>query len=145
MAFINEYIPEADYEKYNLLKVLGEKNLVHRGDVYSQQWTIDRESNIFLVKTWSHHEETFHGWAFYWKGEWVFFEMRPYGHKGKLGDKYFWNGYLIRNINIPALVESDRKLIYIAIEDALLAYKEGGVFSPNYDFESSVTVTFETN
>lgn len=77
MAFVNEYIPEADYEKYDLRRICGEHNLPsRRGKMHSRSWTIDREQNAFLIKVWSHHESRFEGYAFYWNGEWMFFDMQ---------------------------------------------------------------------
>jgi hypothetical protein len=77
MTYLNEYIPEADYTKYDLRRICGERNLVHRGHMYSRSWTVDRDRDSFLIKVWSHRDSDFSGWAFYWTGEWNFFEMRP--------------------------------------------------------------------
>ncbi|MFN3717189.1 MAG: hypothetical protein ACK4R8_10755, partial [Thiobacillus sp.] len=78
MAFVNEYIPKEDYDKYDLRRVCGEHNLKSlRGHMYSRDWTIDRDRDAFLIQVWSHRDAEFNGWAFYWKGEWMFFEMRP--------------------------------------------------------------------
>ena len=65
MAFVNEYIPETDYEKYDLRRICGERNEINRGHMYSRSWTIDRERKAFLIQVWSHHEAQFNGWAFY--------------------------------------------------------------------------------
>ncbi|MDR2113421.1 MAG: hypothetical protein LBQ62_10040 [Candidatus Accumulibacter sp.] len=69
MAFVNEYIPEADYEKYDLMEICGKHNKAHPGSMITRSWTIDRERQMFLIRIWSHRESEFEGLAFYWKGE----------------------------------------------------------------------------
>lgn len=37
--------------------------------MYSDDWTMDRERDAFLIQVWPHLHSDFSGWAFYWKGE----------------------------------------------------------------------------
>ena len=130
MAFVNEYIPEADYDKYDLKRVCGEHNLPsRRGRMHSNHWTIDRERDAFLIKVWSHHEAKFEGWAFYWKGEWIFFEMTGKGGGGIQPDGSCWYGYLIKDFVLPARLELMRSTVVADLERAFGDYCGGGVFS----------------
>ncbi|WP_200958258.1 hypothetical protein [Massilia sp. Root335] len=45
MAFINEFIPEADIKKYGIEEI-NKKYIV--GGTKSGQWTIDRDRDIYL-------------------------------------------------------------------------------------------------
>ena len=66
MAFVNEYVPEADYEKYDMKNVCAEHNRQVGRDwhVYFHSWTIDHDKDAFLVRIWSHREANFEGYAF---------------------------------------------------------------------------------
>lgn len=129
MAFVNEYIPEADYEKYDLRRICGEHNEIHRGHMYSRDWTIDRELNAFLIQVWSHHESDFSGWAFCWKGEWMFFEMTGMGGGWMRPDGSCWYGYRIKGFDLSVHLESQRDEIVTDLTRSLGDYCGGGVFS----------------
>ncbi len=107
MAFVNEYIPEADYEKYDLRRVCGEHNLKsRRGHMYSRDWTIDREKGAFLIQVWAHHESEFSGWAFFWKGTWIFFEMRPVDSTHDEKTNACWFKLLVKGLVCPANIKA---------------------------------------
>ena len=80
MAFVNEYIPEEDWEKYNFDEL---NKRPRRGLDTSDDWTIAREANIWLRKfyTESDHTEPDGGytgvsvWDFYWKGALMLVEI----------------------------------------------------------------------
>lgn len=130
MAFVNEYISEADYEKYDLRRVCGEHNLKsQRGIMHSRHWTIDRDLESFLIKVWSNHEAEFEGYAFYWKGEWMFFEMRLTGVDENRPDGTCWVGYLIKDFSLLDCLESKRSEIMPDLTQALSVYCGAGVFS----------------
>ena len=130
MAFVNEYIPESDYEKYDLRRICGEHNLPsRRGRMHSRDWTIDRERDAFLIKVWAQHESEFSGWAFYWKGEWIFFEVMGTGGGGRQPDGSCWYGYRIKRFALPDHLESHRSQIIADLTQAFGDYCGGGVFS----------------
>lgn len=129
MAFVNEYIQEADYEKYDLRSICGEHNDVHRGHMYSRSWTINRASDAFLIQVWSHHESEFSGYAFYWNGEWMYFKMRLNGVDDNRPDGSCWVGYIVKGFALPNHLESKRSEIMTDLNQALSAYCGVGVFS----------------
>jgi len=141
VAFVNEYIPELDYEKYNLKEVCGRLNLSHRGRMFSQSWTIDRERNIFLINTWSHREADCEGAAFYWKGAWIPFEVIVKKSEDNPEYDSCWSLYHIRKFNIPAWLESEGDAILNGLCEAYSAYAGGGVFGKNRTHRSA-TVEF---
>ncbi len=131
MAFINEYIPESDYGKHDLRRVCMAHNLRWRQDhMHSEQWTIDRERDIFLIKVWSHHESDFSGWAFCWKGHWIFFEMRIHDSSTDLPTKTCWVGYQIKDFSLPEVLLEFKEEVIADLNQALADYCGGGVFSP---------------
>jgi hypothetical protein len=129
MAFVNEYISEADYEKYDLRKVCGEHNEVHRGHMLSQSWTIDQERSAFLIKVWSHRDSEFSGWAFHWKGGWIFFEATITGIDENLPDSSCWVGYRVREFSLPHHLEPNREEIVADLTRAFGDYCGAGVFA----------------
>ena len=129
MAFINEYIAEADYERYDLRKIIGEKNPFQPGYLFARDWTVDRDKEVFLVKIWTHREAEFDGWAFYWKGEWMFFEMRIHGiGKNAIGE-IDWIGYLAKGFSLPTSLAPVRPDVIYAFEQSLTVYAGAGVIS----------------
>jgi hypothetical protein len=130
MSFVNEYIAEADYEKYDLRRICGEHNLrAWQGEMLSRTWTIDRERDAFLIKIWSHHESEFSGWAFYWKGTWIFFEMRIFDSREDLVEKTCWVGYFIKKFKLPVQLNSSEKDVISDLTRALGDYCGAGVFA----------------
>ena len=75
MAFVNEYIPEEDFKKYDFEK-LNVRPKEMSGTAPDSDWTIDREADIWLREFYIESDHTapqggFTGvsvWDFYWKG-----------------------------------------------------------------------------
>jgi len=128
MAYVNENIPEADYEQYDLRRVCGEHNVVHRGYMLNRDWTIDRERNAFLVKVWVHPESDFSGWAFCWRGEWLFFEMAVKDTRDDPTTSSTWSSYHIRRFSVPPHLAQHRDVILQDLQDGFSARAGGGVF-----------------
>ena len=139
MAFVNEYIPEADYERYDLRKVCGENNLAHRGHMYSRSWTINREINAFLIQVWSHPEADFSGWAFYWKGEWRIFEMRPVDSQLESKANTCWFRFYVKGLATSSKEEPIRSELLDDLRAAITASPGGMTW--NYAHRSA-TVEF---
>ena len=140
MAFVNEYIPEADYAKYNLRRVCGEHNEAHRGHMYSRDWTIDRERDAFLIQVWSHRDSEFSGWAFYWKGGWMFFERTTVNGDAKPDGSSCRFLFHVRKFAIPPALEASREELLVDLRAATTA-SLGGV-TCNYA-DRSATIEFE--
>ncbi|MCK6435004.1 MAG: hypothetical protein L6Q68_18520 [Aquabacterium sp.] len=111
MVFVNEYIPETDYDKHDLRRVCSEHNLPNRGQVHSRSWTIDRERDAYLIKIWAHQDSEFSGWAFCWRGEWVFFEMRPVDSKHDRVSNSCWFHFIVRKVLCAAAPGDDGWLV----------------------------------
>lgn len=130
MTFVNEYIPEADYEKYDLRRICGEHNLKSlHGHMYSRDWTIDRERDAFLIQVWSHHESDFSGWAFYWKGEWMFFEMRPVESKQDRANNACWFRFLVKGFVVTHELDARREELLGDLRAAITASPGGTTFN----------------
>jgi hypothetical protein len=112
MAFVNEHISKEDIKKYDLQRICGEHNLPNRGVMHSRTWTIDRDRDAFLIKVWSHRDADFEGWAFYWMGEWMFFEMRPADRDYNRDENSCWFRFIVRKFNLPeALAHNKNEVI----------------------------------
>lgn len=128
MAFVNEYIPEADYEKYDLRRIIGEQNPFQPGYMFARTWTIDREKDEFIAKIWTHREAEFDGWAFYWKGEWMFFEMAVRDAWDKPEEDSCWSLYEIKGFTVPRHLVRQQSQIVDELRAGFSAYAGGGVF-----------------
>ncbi len=137
MAFINEYIPKEDLEKYNFAELNKRRK---KGGETSDDWTIDREADIWLrhFYTESDHTELDGGytgvsaWDFYWKGCLMILEVKDLGIEGERG-KPCWQRKKLLSINIPSELEGQRSQIIKDLEAAFTAYRGAGILaSPNY-------------
>lgn len=129
MAFVNEHIPGTDYDKYDLRRIIGEQNPFEPGYMFARDWTIDREKNVFLVMIWTHREAEFDGWVFYWKGEWIFFEMRLNGIGKNAAGGFDWVGYLVKGLDLPMSLAPVQQEVICTFEQALSVYAGAGVYS----------------
>jgi len=132
MTFINEYIPEKDIEKYNLKNI----DSHFHPSINADDWTVDRERDMYLRQQSSGREEYAHEswWTFYWHGRLFSLQLDIVSAGGKPGGPG-WSHYKLRRI---ALFEKDESSSFIEdhftqitsdLEKALSAYKGGGVFS----------------
>lgn len=124
MAFVNEYIPEADSEKYGIKEI--NKRFLSTGT----SWTIDRERDIYLRNVAHGREEFRHQstWTFYWHGELLVVKLDMVKAGGKRGEAC-WAHKKIRGIELPQHLEGKRAEILNDLREALTAYKDGGVFA----------------
>lgn len=137
MAFVNEYIPEADSEEYGI-KEINKRFVV--GGTSARDWTIDRERDIYLRNVANGREEFRHQstWTFYWHGELLVVKLDMVEGRGKRGEPG-WSHYKLRHIDMPVHMQDKYAEIVNDLKDALTAYKDGGVFSAN----TTYTVTLD--
>lgn len=127
MAFVNEYIPKEDWEKYNFAEL---NKRPRKAGGASRDWTIDREADIWIrhFYTESDHTEPDGGftgvkaWDFYWKGNLMLIELKSIDSGGGYG-KPRWSKKRLLSINIPPELESQRQQI---IQDFEQAFTERG-------------------
>lgn len=121
MAFVNEYVPEADYEKYDMMKVCAEHNRLLGRDrnVWFEYWTVDREKDAFLVRIWRHSEAEFDGHAFYWKGEWMFFDMRSVDSKYDQVRNAIWFLAVVKGFAVPDRLVAQREAVIANLKEAI--------------------------
>ena len=141
MAFVNEYISEADYEKYDLKRICGEHNEPNRGHMHSRAWTIDQERDAFLIKVWSHRDSEFSGYAFYWKGEWMFFEMAIIDGEINRDTNSCWYHFQVRGLTLPKALEMMREELFADLRAGITA-SPGGM-THNYSQRSATIEFFE--
>lgn len=143
MAFVNEYITPEDMEKFGL-KEIDKKFFV--GATNARDWTIDREREIYLRNVTNGREELRHisGWTFYWHGELLWLEIHTLSAKGERGGPC-WARELLHSMQsfnsheLAAHLQPKREEILADLKQALLAYKDGGVFASCTDY----TLTLE--
>ncbi len=138
-AFINEFISDADVDKYGL-KAIDEKFIV--GGTRSRQLTIDRERDIYLrnVAIGGGNEPEIRNqtqWSFYWKGYMLYLRLDLMGGGGLPGEPG-WSRWRMIWLNgshgLPETLKPDRQRIIADLQEALLAYKDFGAYSTNTDY-----------
>ena len=146
MAFVNEYISTEDYEKYDFEK-LNKRPKETSGTVPADHWTIDRDNNIWLRTFYVEMDHTepqggYTGisvWDFYWKGYLMLVKLKYIETGGGVG-KHCWTTMKLLSIDIPVILENMRSQIIKDLEDALTAYKDGGVLSSSTSFSFSLVI-----
>ena len=145
MTFINEYISNEDFEKYNIQAI--EDNFV-LGNSSSNSWTVDKENNIFLKKiansriddygtTWVH-------WAYFFEGKlYVITTIIVDSNKAKRGEDY-WVHKKIIGLNVWGrdgnLSNEQGEELLPFIEEAFVAYGKSGVYSSSGGFELKLEI-----
>lgn len=153
MAFINEFISDEDWKKYNIQEI--EDNF-KMGNSSDDSWTIDKENNMFLKnvassriddngRTWTH-------WVFFWKDDLYAVTTEVIDSNEAKRDEDYWVHKKIRHL---ALLNNDSNLdknhqskIMPDLGKALLAYKGGGVYSSDGGFDMKLELDLvykETN
>lgn len=138
MAFVNEYISDEDVKKYDL-EAIDRRNIV--GGTSARDWTFDRERDIYLrnVGRRGRDQEVSHQliWNLYWNRELIEVAIDLVGSTGGIGEhcSAHWR---IRHINFPTQLRDQRDEILASLREALLAYKDGGVFSRSTSFSMTL-------
>lgn len=141
MAFVNEYIPTEDFNKYDF-DSLNKRPKETSGTTPSDSWTIDREADIWLRKFYAEMDHTAplggHSgvsvWDFYWRGALLVVKIEDVASGGGYG-KPRWARSRLLGISSSMDIESSRVQILKDLEAALTAYKGAGVFAPNDGIE----------
>lgn len=144
MTFVNEYIPDDDYKKFDI-DGLNSRPRKKSGTTPASSWTIDRDRKIWLRKYYAEMDHTdpsggFTGvsaWDFYWKGALMLVEIISVEEGGGYG-KPRWARSKLKSINLPESLEANRLEVIKDLEAALCAYKGSGVFAnqnEEYSFE----------
>lgn len=133
MPFVNEYISEADIEKYNI-ESINRKFVV--GGTHARDWTIDRDRNIYLRNVANGREEFAcqTTWTFYWGEELIVLDLDLIEGGGSPSQPG-WSRWRLRKIEMPESLKLHQQEIINDLKDALLAYKDGGVFSVNTTYQ----------
>lgn len=123
MAFKNEYVPEADCEKYDMKKVCAEHNRILGRDrfVYFDSWTIDHEKDAFLVRVHSYREHNFEGYAFCWKGEWMFFDVRTVDAITDEARHAIWVRKQVKGFVVPDRLLEQHEAVIADLKEALIS------------------------
>ena len=107
MAFVNEYIPEADIKKFDINEI-NKQYIV--GGTNARDWTVDRDRNMYLRCVARGREEFRHQstWTFYWHGELLKVDIDTLEAGGKRGGASW----------------SHKKIIFSEKKEVPLAYQE---------------------
>jgi hypothetical protein len=126
MAFVNEFIPDSDIERYGIKELDKKYNKGH----YKPDWTVDREQNIYLRYFRNDREEhsnrrTF---FFYWKHVLMLITVDLVASSGQR-DSAQMTEYKLFKASIPESIFQHRAEILSDFREALTAWKGGGIYS----------------
>lgn len=136
MPFVNEHIPAEDFEKYQLREI-DRHHVV--GGVNARSWTVDRDKDMYLRKLAQGRDEYSHEmyWTFFWRGHAYTLELHAAGYTKSSATSGCarWELVRINGKEPPAGIPAPPDQFLSDLESALLAYKDGGVYSNCTDFE----------
>lgn len=136
MPFVNEYISPDDVARYRLAEI-DEKFSWGTG---SRDWTIDRERDIYLRSIGRDRDEEFRYrtyWTFFWKGEELTLRLDlldAWGRPGEPGGCHWRLAYLNGSNGLPGALKRHQQTLVNDLKEALIAYKDDGVFSVKTDY-----------
>ena len=145
MAFVNEFIPPEDVEKYGI-KAIDEKFVV--GRTRARDWTIDRDRDIYLrnVAMGAGADPDFRNqttWTFYWHGDLLYLRLDLLEGRGERGGPG-WSHWKLIRINgsngLPAHLKSDGAEILEDLTEAMNAYRDFGVYSSSTDYSVTLDI-----
>ncbi len=127
MAFINQFIAQADAERFGIEEInrifsVSARNAGH--------WTIDRERNIYLrcVANGTDEYRRRSTWTLYWNGNLLLLDLNLMGGGGKGGEPG-WSHWRLQHMSLPRELEPKRIQILADLKEALTTYKDAGVYS----------------
>ncbi len=135
MAFVNEYISDEDFEKYNFEKINNRRN---GGGNPAYDWTVDKDNEVWLRHFYKRQDHTapdggFTGentWDFYWKGFLMSIETNYIDTKPHSSNHGIYYAHIqITSINIPECLSYQEIEILEDIKQAFIIYAGGGIFS----------------
>lgn len=131
MAFVNEYVPEEDIKKYGLDEI---NQCYGKSSDVRPDWTVDRERDIYLrwIVTGEDEFRNQHDFTFYWKGTLIFVRLRVLN--GRLLGTRGWVTWRLVMINLPEELEEKRTEILADLKEALVVYKDHGIYSRMVEF-----------
>lgn len=139
MAFVNEYIPANDLKKYDFA---GLDRRPSFGTTPSDQWSIDRDADIWLRKFYTEMDHTdlqggFTGvsvWDFWWKGNLLQAKIKDLAGGGRYGAPR-WAKKKLLSLDVPPEIECHRLQIIRDLESALTAYRGAGILAEDDGLE----------
>lgn len=147
MTFVNEYIPQDDIVRYHI-KEIDQRVGLHRR-TNSDDWTIDRERDIYLRCVEMGNFEFRHqsAWTFYWHGELIWVELEMLGCSSERNAPGWSRKRIVKlclmdveSNHLPERLMPQRGEVLKDIEEALLAYKDGGVYSATTTYDLTLEV-----
>jgi len=129
MAFVNEYISEADIEKYGIKQIDEKFNKGH----YKPHWTVDQDRNIYLRYMHNEREEhsNRHTYYFYWKGSPLLVTI-DIEAEDVCGERY-WH-YKLWRMEISGAIKPHEAEISANLKEAFKSFNVRGVFSGDTKF-----------
>lgn len=148
MSFINEFISDEDADNYQLKQI--DEKFISNG-TNARDWTIDRDRSIYLrnVAIGSGAEPELRNrtlWTFYWQGDLLNLRLDLLAGTGGRGEPG-WSHWLLVWLNgsngLPAHLRSKKDEVIRDLEEALVAYKDFGVYSKNTEYTITLDISEE--
>lgn len=132
MAFVNEYIPEADKKKH---QITDQSNFYRAG---ASQWTVDRERELFLVYRGGFgpdgpQDQNF--WAFYWCGHLLDVHVQNMEVRQDSDGNVHARKRIIQINGMTPELEQSKPQILEDLRSALSVYGVAGLLIPTKSYE----------
>lgn len=138
MAFVNEYISEADIENYKI----EESNRKYNKHTSKPSWTVDHERRFYLRLLHRGREEYGNRltYIFYWNSSEIIVYLDVDG--GGVVNGSQWRHYRLFEIKIPEIHLLKKTELINDLKEALVAYRGAGVRSTSDPRNFSATFDF---
>ena len=129
MAYINEYIPKEDFEKYNIQKLMKTRVI---GGISSRDWTIDRETGSWLYNyaigvDRDEGYKPFDYWYFFWQEHLIHLITECIESKGGGRNQHYRARFKLIEMKLPPTLISQRDKLLSDLQAALSVYGPGGM------------------
>lgn len=138
MGFKNEKISEEDLETYGIREI--DKNAGF-GKTFADDWTIDRDKNIYLRRIARGREDTSHftKWTFFWDGTALTVMLKGVHHHSRDDGQLSVVEKLVQ-LDLPEELRAERENVLEDLRSALQAYKANGVYSSVVDYQHTLVL-----
>jgi len=148
MAFINEFISDEDWKKYNIQEI---EDSFKIGNSSDDSWTIDKENNIFLKNVAKSriddYGRTWVYWVFFWENK--LYEITTEVIKLDK-DKSGQNCQAYKKIRQFEFLDNDKEMDYNLREkilpyltEAFIAHGDAGVYSSQISYKRNYELELE--
>lgn len=138
MPFVNEKISAGDRIKYRIDEI---DSVYRPNQTKARDWTIDHQKGIYLrhIAQGDEGERDITTWHLFWGGIPIELRLKTVSITPGRGGPVHSHKKVV-SINIPAQLDLHRSTILSDLYDALIAYRDGGIYATATTFSLKLDV-----